>query len=69
MGWFTHSGLEAYRLLAFGDVRHVAGVGAKNRTKDDKAVFTNLSGRPPPDLINGCFVGLGLILIGFMNLF
>ncbi|HFC8487388.1 hypothetical protein [Neisseria subflava] len=32
MGWFTHSGLDAYRLLAFGDVRHVAGVGAKNRT-------------------------------------
>lgn len=25
---FTHSGLEAYRVLAFGDIRHVAGVGA-----------------------------------------
>ena len=76
-------------MLAFGDIRHVAGVGAKNRTnpslkrfwvrerqgvskkiyKDDKAVFTNLSGRPPPDLINGYFIGLGSILIGFMNLF
>jgi len=24
--------MHAYRLLAFGDIRHVAGVGAKNRT-------------------------------------
>jgi low affinity ammonium uptake protein len=29
---FSRSGLEAHRVLAFGDIRHVAGVGAKNRT-------------------------------------
>lgn len=28
---FSRSGLEAHRVLAFGDIRHVAGVGAKNR--------------------------------------
>ena len=70
----SRSGLGALNVFAFGDVRHVAGVGGKNAPqplliafwgwlerqgvskkiyKDDKAVFTNLSGRPPPDLCLG----------------
>lgn len=86
----SRSGLGALNVFAFGDVRHVAGVGGKNAPqplliafwgwlerqgvskkfyKGKKRAFTKLSGRPPPDLINGCFIGLGSILIGFINLF
>ena len=40
---------------------------SKKIYKDDKTVFTNLSGRPPPDLINGYFIGLDLILISIFR--